>query len=419
MVGKLFHSWRIKAGIVVFVSFIFLLGFFWPQPNYTEGFKNLYELKEYAKSIDEWIKMDNQNIANPSYETYYQNKFSKSLPRLFFSKIESFLVRLHIMKRPYFSLSFFRSILKDVGQNRVRRSWQGDFVQKIVIEPTSKIVVFGAVQGAFHSLVRYMEQLVNLDIIDEDLKIKNSDYYMIFLGNAVNRSAYNLEILSIILRLLQNNPENVIYLKGPNEFYEYWREHTLYREMELGFKDLSKCVEEAKSFFDTLPLTLFGKISYFDSRIDDYIKFEPSLRNQELQKKLEIGSLLNPFIRQMLEHRIDMLSLDKEFKREILEQLISPRAVVQDIRKKYSYQKMNGLRLLDIKNGTSIWTVLSTAAEPYRVFFDFNFDALAVIYPSTDLKNWKISLYNRDIKDKVVAFGSHSFNFFTGEEIKN
>lgn len=415
--------------LMLIVSFVLSLGFLGilflvPEPNYTKGFENLSELQEYAKTIDEWIKMENKNYFMPSYESYYKKKFERNIFTIFKQKCNWLLYSIGLFKHPEFSFTFFRNILREVEHDRRQRGWKGDFVQKIEVKSTSKIVVFGAVQGAFHGLVRYLEQLKKLEILDENLRVKNPDYFLVFLGNVVNRSPYTLEIFSIVLRLLQNNPENVIYLKGTNEIYQYWKEHTLMRELELGVPYFSKIkrsiIDEAREFFDTLPLTLFCSVPYLSKEGELlYFKCSPFVR-VEKQRKLLKENEYSSFLTTKSKKKLELFKLKLNNSNNISSKKnIKLIAIVKEILKRHEYQEMDGLRLLDSINGVISWTVFSSSAESYREGLNFYYDAFVAISPSNELKDWLITLYNRDIRNKEFQnFNKRSAQFFSGKDIE-
>jgi hypothetical protein len=403
----------VAAAVVAIATVIFFLI---PQPQYKEGFRTLSELQEYAQTIDESIKMEGKNAYFPRYDNYYQKNFSPSLYKTIKAKLTYIASLLHLQPKPIFSPSFFKYILEKVTTARKQKGWTGDFIQKIEIKNSSKVVVFGATQGAFHSLVRYLEELKELDIIDEKLTIQNPDYYLIFLGNVVNRSPYTLEIFSIVLRLLEQNPENVIYLKGTNEFPNYWRQHTLRRELELRVSPLAssptQMEQEIDNFFNTLPITLYCTIPFLSDQKLNYFKCAAFIENEKFFKLIDAPRYAT-FLKQKSPTRLSAFDLHNGSDNDPEAQNIISRALIRDIKKRISYEDMAGLKLLPPTKGVPTWTVLSTAAEPYRKAFKNYYEAFVIITPATTLQGWKITLYNRDTrKPDIKTFTSTPYNFF-------
>ncbi|MFH0898117.1 MAG: hypothetical protein V1855_00900 [bacterium] len=409
-------------GLLIFIVFLFV-----SRPTYKEGFRNLTELKKYGATIGEFIDSDDEDLYIPKYEKYYAKKFSKSCMQKFFENLKWISSCFGLTKGAIFSLSFFESILLDVTMYRKKQGWNDNFIQKITLTPISKVVVFGAVQGAYHSLTRDLAQLKKLEIIDENLKIMNPDYYIVFLGNFVNRSPYSLEIFSMILKLLQINPYNVIALKGKNEAFSSHGQ-SLYREIEFGMlSGLSSSVKEmVEMFFQTLPLDVYCMMPVErGKKCMDMFELAPSLiEDVEMFKDMKDDNQARifSFLNQKQEEKVEKCSL---LKREETMQLehgkeinVFCNAVIRDIDKKHEYEKMDGLRLIGWLNKTIIWTILSTSAESYRKFLNFFYDAFVVISPAEKMQDWIITLYNRDIRGKSESFNQRAYYFFTGKELK-
>ena len=405
----------ISIGLVIlFIFAVWLL----PQPYYKTGFRNLTELKAYAQTIDEWIKMENDNVLFPSYENYYKRTFTRTFWSKWREKFNGLLSRLWLKHEPLFSASFFKTVLEDVTAYRVQKGWQGDFIQKFEVKPTSKIVVFGVVQGVFHSLVRYLEQLKKLGIIDENLKLTSNDYYMVFLGNVVNRSPYTLEIFATILRLLQQNPNHVIYLRGTNEFYAYWKDHTLCRELELrcDYLSLSKIplVQEVNKFFNTLPITMYATMPAWSSNQEfNFFKLHAYIGDKRLLNLLNEDHyaifLLNGTEGPTA---FNLLKQDKAKQHE--SNKLTMRAIVHDIMKRDDYEVTHGLSLLPPEKGIITWAVLSCPSESYQKLYNFSYETFSLITPAQIKKNWLIQSYFRNVKSNNLSFERQQRLFFVG-----
>ena len=371
--SKKWIFWLIGAVLAGLIALVALL----PQPYYTEGFKTLSELQEYAKTIDEFVAMDGRNIFFPNYESYYQGKFGASFLSTLGNRINWILCSCKLKQKPVFSASFFKTILLHVTNERKQRHWVGDYVQKINLGLNSKLVVFGVIQGAFHSLVRDLEELKKIGILNDNLKIINPDYYLVFLGNVINRSPYTLETLSVVLRLLKENPENIIYLRGTNEFFDYWKLHTLRRELELRLKMFSSfpipLEREVCDFFDTLPMTLYCTIPPERENSLDYFKVSPFIKDEKIISELAKFSCYEFLIRPSTQRIGSMILSDSAMNSERAEgqKKLVLKASIQDIKKRQDYETTDGLRLLDSVDGVSAWTVLSSPTEVYRIGWNF------------------------------------------------
>ncbi|MFA6263080.1 MAG: hypothetical protein WCW33_03830 [Candidatus Babeliales bacterium] len=410
-------QWLKALGIATLVAAcIFLIIWLIPSPYHTRGFATITDLQKYGSTIDEFIEMDNNNFLYPSYESYYQEHFGPSITRTLGDKLNWPLYTLHLRRPPFFSASFFKTLLEDVTNYRKIKGWQGDFIQKLEVKESSKLVVFGPVQGAYHGLVRYFEKLKELGIIDENLVVQRPDYYLIFLGNVVNRSPYTLEIFSILLELLKKNPENVVYLKGTNEYADYWKQHTLHRELELRCAHLSSSQvpleHEVDEFFNTLPITLYCTIPFVDDKKLNYFKCAAFIEDDRLLSLIDAPRYAT-FLKQKSNERLPAFNLENGSDNDPEAGNVISRAIVRDIRKRDSYEDMDGLRLLPPTKGVPTWSVLSSTSETYRGALKFYYDAFVIITAAKELSNWKITLYNKNIRDKENReFKSKSRIFF-------
>jgi hypothetical protein len=412
----------IAIASISFFIFILLL----PTPYYKTGFRNISELQEYAKTIDEWIEMENDNFEFPNYDKYYNRKFLRTFWRQWKEKFVWFLTKLCLKKEPIFSSSFFKELLEDVTAYRLSQEWQGDFVQKIEINQNTKIVVFGVVQGAYHSLIRNIKQLEKLNIINEHLKLKNPNFFIVFLGNVIDRSPYTLETLSVVLRLLQENPNNIIYLRGTHESNGYWKSHTLKQELKIrchhmffnwSYDDIpfSKKIE---TFFNSLPITLYcASTSILNKKKINYFK----IFNQELFQKLNESNyveFLTKTNRQLLETFFPKDPSNDLFQKDIS---VTLKAIIRAIRKREGFEIMDGLKPIAPIKGIPAWTIFSCPSADYaRKCFNFYYDAFTIIDNKIDnnLNDFIITLYSRDSRNKKFKnFNKKTFNLFSSNEI--
>jgi len=390
-----------------------------PAPEYKEGFRNLHELQEYAKTIDEWEKMDNDNILNPSYESYYAEKFNRSFVTKIKKKISYFVQCLFCKQSYHLSIASFEKLLNEVTKYRIAQKWTGNIVQKIEISPSSKIIVFGVLEGSFHSLLRDLDKLKELNIIDEKLNLTNPAYFIVFLGNVIDRSPYSLEIFSVMLQLLKQNPQNVFYVKGRHESNNLWKQHTLGRELELSYINSAKIQPLVEQFFNTIPLSVYCTLKNNLNHPVLYFKFSSLIEDEKIRQMLDDSHFVY-FFHRPYKSKVEMLNLDNPSHNNSTQDpsTIKLLAIVTEIKKRDSYEVMDGLRLLPPIHQVTAWTVLSGSSEPVRRGLNFFYDAIVIINPSTDIDQWTITLYNRDIRNKEeINFKTRSQYFFSGTEI--
>lgn len=131
------------------------------------------------------------------------------------------------------------------------------YVQKIKIDPGHVVGICGDIHGSLHSLLRNLWNLFVLGYLKEDYKIKEN-FILVFLGDLVNRGFYSLEVLYTILKLKQENPDNVFILTGNHEADH---ENVLFSQGfddECQTKNVNSLATKIKAeLFSFLPSALF------------------------------------------------------------------------------------------------------------------------------------------------------------------
>ena len=164
----------------------------------TDIFNSLTKIEQYAKLIPEYPLPDNSDWENPDFSTYHEqlisHKFYKTLKQA--GGIKSL-----------WSVKGFKALLEQMVNMREYFGNQGRFVMKITPHPGTRMVIFGEIHGAFHSLVRDLAALKKLGFIDKNLRIIESDFYIVFNGNISSRAANIMETFTVILSLMYANPD--------------------------------------------------------------------------------------------------------------------------------------------------------------------------------------------------------------------
>jgi len=395
-----------------------------PSPYFKDGFKNLKELQSYANQTNEQTPMENADTLRPEFTKYYQSQiptFSQKIK----NKIKLLLYLAGIKEKPVWSVSFFKTILENTEKSRKSAGHTDNLIYKIQTDPTSKFVIFGNMQGAFHSLVRCLNKIKELGIIGDDLKVTNSNNYIIFMGDLVDRSPFTLEILTLALKLIEANPQNVIYLRGNHEAKDYWQEHTLKTELQIRAAHLSKetipLQKEVSSFFNTLPIAVYltvpnqiAQTQTGQSIANEFIRISEFARSEN-----EILNEINyaDFLTKQQSSKFDYLVIKEPYnaKPDIN---INIKASIHNEKKRKTFQKSEGLRLLAPDMDSVSWNILSCPTIVYQKALDFYSDAFVILSASANLENWEITLYNRDVRTKD-PFKETRFNFLSGLDINS
>jgi branched-chain amino acid transport system substrate-binding protein len=354
----------------------------------------LQDLNLYSKIHKEFPTYDNKDLLNPDYTTFYKKEASKG----WITKgWDSVLCFLHIKRKPFWSAENLKKLLDKF----IKKQDMGDSILAAQPKKESKFIIFGSLHGAFHSFTRDLEKLKELKIIDDDLKITD-DYYFVFNGNLVDYSPYSLEILYTVLILMEKNQGKVFYVKGSHEAGA-WYDNGLRKEIDIRLKDWTTgqkdfLKENIGLFFDSLPIAVFLKtldqeefvcFSYFDLGKENL--------KQEYFAQFLNGNLSDKF------QRFNLSDIDETNDFAKIE------AIVKGVDRTDSYLSTKGLIQLLPDHGATAWNVLSSPTKSYQKLYNFFYDAFAIVEVGSDIYNCKISLFNRNIKDKQSKFDQESY----------
>ncbi len=390
----------LKISGITFVSLSILLAiglFISPKPFYTKGFITLADVQRYALSVNELTPLESENAVKPDFTNYYK-QFAPSIINTVKDKLGGLLEKMYLKKPPIFTASFFKTVLDDVNKIREQKGFKNSNIVKITATPQSKFIIFGDMQAAFHSLVRDITKLKELGVIGDDLKIIPSDCYIIFLGNVPSRSPFSMEIEGLVLRLMQQNPDRVLYTKGSHESDGYWQEHTLKTELKIRAagltKDATPLEPEVTKFFDSLPTIIYIAAPAQDNNA--FIRFSRITR-LKLPDKHFAKFLMTPS-----KDPVSVLSWQGNSlpAQEAGVPEINVKAILRVEKKRETYQPSEGLRTLVPEMGIITWTLLSAPTLAVERGFKFYNDTFAIIDAAAQIEQWKITLFYQDRRKK-------------------
>jgi hypothetical protein len=392
---------------------VFFALLFSPRPYHKNGFKNLSDIQTYAQSHDENIKLDTENTIKPDFSSYYKTLESNWRKNLH-EKIIKLFSFVGLARTPIWSASFFKTQLEDLAKTS---QFKDSFICKLSPTLDSKIVLFGNIQGAFHSLTRNLIKLKELGIINNELKVTSPQYFIVFIGDVINRSPYTMETLSLVMKLKQINKDNIIYLRGNHESGNYWQEHVLKTELQTRANHLDTRTipleDQVNAFFNTLPLAVyiampgkngaeFIRISDTGRRVTDAGQYNELINESNYAQFLATKSA----------GTYSCLNL-KENSTQKAGPTIDIKVIFKGERKRESYQPHEGLRQLPPDLGSTAWTVLSCPTPVYQKAIRFKHDAFVIITPANTVDEWKLTLYNRNVQTKE-PFAATTYNLLSG-----
>ena len=389
-------------GVVLAVCmnvFIFI-----PEHRCINGLNTLEELVWYANHSAELPPMDNTNMVRPDYNSWYR----QTQPSWFARKWRAFLTCIGISTRFTWSANYFLSLLHLSDVRLQSYKVEKNIVFKITPTPATRFVVVGDLSGAYHSLVRNLVKLKELSIIDETLKIVAPDTYLIFMGDAISRSPYGMETLGLILRLMEVNPETVVYMRGNHEDNKYWESFGLKDQLEIRLGSGSNAaVDTINRIFMRLPLGLYIPLLAMPRhyiRLSHLSKAESSKLNEESYAH---------FLEAKQQGLIDRHEITKTVQHNDAATIA---AVLHSEKKRHTYQMSDGLRQLPPDEGVIAWTVMSAPTLVNQKGFKCYDDAFVIIQAAQTKEQWTITLYSHDMRENN-GFMTKSFNFFTGSAI--
>ncbi|MCB9493398.1 MAG: metallophosphoesterase [Epsilonproteobacteria bacterium] len=393
-----------------------------PLPIYKTGFETLTAISEYAQGLEEKVPTDTDNTIRPQFNKHYK-QFESSFWKNSKKKFSWLFSFIGLSKPPLWSAGFFKEQLEKLTKPREEKGMKDNFVTKIATTSKTKFVIFGNVQGAFHSIVRDLEQLKKLDFIDDDLKLKSSDYYIVFMGDVISRSHSTMQMLSLAMRLLQANPDNVVYLRGNHETGDYWQEHSLKAELQIRAKHLDESTipleKEVTAFFNTLALACY--ITTIDQATNEFIRISDSKRGKiPILNEAHYAAFLSEKKPGLSWHQLkgdaDEGGESSEEEGPEAESSIDLKVIFKGEKKRESFQTMTGLRYLSPDMGAVAWNILSCPTMVYQKALKFYHDAFVMLIPAAKLEQWQLILYNRDTRQDDKEYKKTVYSLLTGVE---
>jgi hypothetical protein len=91
------------------------------------------------------------------------------------------------------------------------------FIHKLTVSDDDKVIVFGDYHGSYHTFFRNITRLHIMGVLDFTEHRVNKNYYVIFLGDIVDRGSYSIEILYILFKFINNSEGRMILIRGNHE----------------------------------------------------------------------------------------------------------------------------------------------------------------------------------------------------------
>lgn len=148
-----------------------------------------------------------------------------------------------------------------------RASARTCYISKLNINDNDTVCLIGDVHGSVHSIVRTILRLIKLGYISHDYKFHNN-FYLIFLGDLVDRTIYSVEVIFLIMKLKLINKENLIIIKGNHDDCKISYNYRLLDEFKKlngsDNQDDNTTYIEYCNLMSYLPVSIFLKIGKSD-----------------------------------------------------------------------------------------------------------------------------------------------------------
>ncbi|MFH1461666.1 MAG: ABC transporter substrate-binding protein [bacterium] len=331
-------------------------------------FENQQTIEKIAKKTTEYPNADNKNWLKPNYSNFYK----QTTPTKIQYYTNTFLNLFGIGKTTWKS-NKFKKLLKKIINFQSDKYPKNNYIIKITPNTKSNFVIFTELEGAFHSLIRDLNKLIQLKILDTNLKINSNDFF-IFNGNLLGRSPFILETLTIVLKLIEKNPNNVFFIKGEYEIKNNWKNFGLKKELQMKIprKNLEDIPleNEINDFLQLQPLAIyindknsidpgFIRISYFD-------------RNYDILDEMNFFDFLN----QQSNLKIDFFDLKNSV---ITNKKVNIKAIINGEKRITSYKKTDGLTSKIPEKGAHAWIALSSPIKANQELYKFINDAFLIL----------------------------------------
>lgn len=326
--------------------------------------------------------------------------------------IDHIAVTLGLKSALYFSASDFEKIMKEVLERRSMRYMQGRLVEKMTPQAGDQFIVWGALNGAFHSLVYDLVELKKQGHISEEFILADTCYF-IFNGDAIGESDYALETFMLIVYLMYKNPQRVIYIKGDQEDKEHGHKTLLDRQVTITNASwFNKYVYVQSSqlllFFNSLPLALYAlsseKQDMYDTRIIRFSYYASDYAELNEASFSYFFDRYTPSVISLLDKVTLSATVDYKIVAYIYAQV-----------DKLEYAPSPGLLLKAKGEGHIYWTTMSSPTLWFHKQYQFFNDAFVVLVTADDIDAWTIQLYYQDVRKRLGFKKDHAYYVVNGD----
>ena len=145
-----------------------------------------------------------------------------------------------------------------------------NYIQAMIVPEESHIILVGDLHGDHESLMKNIKKMIDpLGFMGNTWQL-NPNYYLVFLGDYVDRGYHGLEVWQTLMDLKLKNPNNVFILRGNHEDARINMKYGFFKEFESKYPNISNELQTAFKTVIYPSLTFAFFIGTWNTQINKY-----------------------------------------------------------------------------------------------------------------------------------------------------
>lgn len=133
------------------------------------------------------------------------------------------------------------------------------FAQKTTFKTTDHLAFHGDFHGDIHACNNFIQTWIEAKYMDNNFKIIDDNFYIIFLGDYTDRGWYGAEVIYTLLRLKIANPTHVFMARGNHEDLDIINDNGFIDELLRKFpsREARMLLSKITRFYNFLPMVFY------------------------------------------------------------------------------------------------------------------------------------------------------------------
>jgi hypothetical protein len=213
---------------------------------------------------------------------------------------------------------------------------------------------------------------------------------LVFDGNIFYDSAYGLDTLILVLRLIEQNPDKIFCISGYYEEKERWKKTNLKTEFKIRSSNYKKYLELFNQFLDTFALALYLVDTNISTEINLVRIGALQLEERTFDEKLVASLFANKAKSTIYLH-------EQAAKHATLPVHIP--AIIQGTDDPSHIRQ--GL-ISTKKNNTIIWNTQAGSTGQLQVINHYLYESCIILETKSNFNDWTITLLSRHIRKRKL-----------------